>query len=384
MRSRWSWLGSVALAACIPEAPPAAEDPTADALLAQVGPGVVVPALDAAAPAFEALRVAAAGWASAPSDAEAQRAVADAWLPAFLAWQAVEVLQIGPAGSSLTVAGGRDLRDAIYSWPTVDACGVDRQIVLGEVGADDVGALLLDRTGLAAIEALAFSTPGVHRCPFSVDIARDGTWDALGVDAQASRRATFAASLASEVEAKLAALRLVWSPDGEAWGEVLATPGGDNAVYASRAASLDAVFRAMFYLEKSVKDAKIGRPMGLVSCPTESCADEAEAPFALASIAAIRANLAAFELLYRGADGVGFDDLLRERGHGDVDDAIQGALAAARAAAEVASVPMQTAAGDASSIELFDAIKALTDLLKADLAIVLTLSIPDEASGDND
>lgn len=369
---------------CVPAAAPEVEDPVADALLAQVGPGVVLPALGEATAPFDALRAAAVAWQAAPSDPELQRAVADAWTPAFVAWQALEPLQVGPAGSSLYVAGGRDLRDRIYSWPTVDPCGVDRQVVLGDVSPAAVAGLFVDRTGLAALEAIAFAPVGAHRCPFSVDIARDGTWDALGVEAQQARRATFAASLAEDVVAQLEALRAAWSPGEGGWGAVLASPGPENAAYARRGDALDAVFGAMFYVERSVKDGKIGRPIGRVSCPTESCAGEAESPFARASLPAIRSNLASIDALYMGADGVGFDDLLADRGHGDVDAAVVAALADARAAADAASVPLQDAMGDPAADALFDAVKALADLLEGDLATVLTLAIPDEAAGDND
>jgi predicted lipoprotein len=377
-------LAVLALSACVPAPPPTPDDPVADALLEQVGPGVVAPALDAVVAPFDALGSAAAAWATAPMDPARQAAVAEAWTPAFLAWQALEPLQIGPAGSSLTVPGGRDLRDRVYGWPVVDPCGVDRQVVLGEVSAEAVTGLLLDRTGLAALEALAFSRPGEHRCPFSVDIARDGTWDALGVEEQQARRATFAASLASDVVAQIATLRAAWSPDEAGWGATLASPGADNPAYASRDDAIDAVFGAMYYVERAVKDGKIGRPIGRVSCPTESCASEAESPFARASLPAIRVNLASIEATYLGAGGVGFDDLLLDRGHGDVDAAIQSALASARLAAEEAALPLQDAAGDPAADRLFDEVKAVADLFEGDLATVLTLAIPEEAAGDND
>ncbi|MFM2160834.1 MAG: hypothetical protein RLZZ383_346, partial [Pseudomonadota bacterium] len=359
--------------------------PAADALLAAYGPQVVLPALTAATPAFEALADAATAWSASPTDDSARVAVATAWQDAFLAWQHMELLQVGPAGSSLSVAGGADLRDRVYSWPTVDRCGVDRQTVLGGwESAGFVDGLLVDRVGLAAIESLALSPAGVHACAFSVDIARDGTWDALGVDAVQTRRAAYAAALAVSARDVLGELVQAWSPAGGDFSGVLATPGPDNVVYDDRAEALDAVFRGMFYVETSVKELKVGRPSGRLACPAESCAGDAEAQLADASLPAIRANLVAFEAAYLGGDGPGFDDLLVDRGFADVDDAMRLAVAGARAAADSASVPMEDAAGDPGASALYDALKGMTDLLKGDVATVLTLSVPSEAAGDND
>lgn len=384
-RMRCVLAAGIGLAGCVPMAPEDAPDPAADALLAAYGPQVVLPALTAATPAFEALADAAAAWSASPTDDSARLAVATAWQTAFLAWQHVEVLQVGPAGSSLSVAGGADLRDRVYSWPTVDRCGVDRQTVLGGWESDGfVDGLLVDRVGLAAIESLALSPAGVHACAFSVDIARDGTWDALGTASVQARRAVYGAALAADARDVVAELLRAWSPDGGDFSGVLATPGPQNDVYDDRDEALDAVFRAMFYVETSVKDLKVGRPSGRIACPAESCAGDAEAQLADASLPAIRANLASFEQVYLGADGPGFDDLLAARGFGDVDEAMRAAITGARDAADLVTLPMEDAAGDPSAVAVYDAIKVLTDLLKGDFATVLTLSIPSEAAGDND
>ena len=45
------------------------------------------------------------------------------------AWQELEGLQIGPAGSSLSTIGGQDLRDEIYSYPNVNRCRSDQETV---------------------------------------------------------------------------------------------------------------------------------------------------------------------------------------------------------------------------------------------------------------
>jgi predicted lipoprotein len=375
---------SLAGLACTP-AVEQADDPVADALLAAVGPAVIEPAVAAAAAPFDALVATTEAWAASPADEGLRATAGEAWRAAFLAWQAVEVMQVGPAGSSLSVVAGQDLRDRIYSWPTVDRCGVDRQTVLGGWEVDGFAeALLIDRIGLDAIESLLMSPAGVHACAFSVDIARDGTWDALGVESVQARRAAYAATLASAARANLDALASAWSAEGGNFSATLGTPTEDNPVYDDREEALDALFRAMFYVETAVKELKVGRPSGRIACPAESCAGDAEAQLADASLEAIRVNLASFEGLYLGAEGVGFDDLLVDRGFGDVDAAMRAAIAGAKAAADAATLPMEDATGDPAATALYDALKVVTDLLKGDFATVLTLAIPSEAAGDND
>src|SRR5262245_13532602 len=91
------------------------------ALLADVGPEVVLPALVRVAVEAEALELATQAWRDATGDGEAERVAAqEAWASLMTAWQEVEVLQIGPAASSLSAVAGEDLRDEVYSWPTVN------------------------------------------------------------------------------------------------------------------------------------------------------------------------------------------------------------------------------------------------------------------------
>ena len=75
--------------------------------------------------------------ASGAADVDATREAAQqAWREAMVAWQVVEVMQLGPAGSSFAAVGGEDLRDEIYSWPTVNTCRIDQELVLGEYASD--------------------------------------------------------------------------------------------------------------------------------------------------------------------------------------------------------------------------------------------------------
>src|SRR5688500_6527570 len=108
-------LGAVALgrsvAGCLPPDDPGDEGTDIELkVLGHVGPGVVLPALvdfrGRAASIAEAVRA----WGDAVAgdgDAEtAREAVQAAWRDAMASWQVLEVMQVGPAGSSLTTVGG--------------------------------------------------------------------------------------------------------------------------------------------------------------------------------------------------------------------------------------------------------------------------------------
>lgn len=356
-------------------------------VLAAVGPEVVEPTLARFSTELAALDGALDDWdAAAGGDTTAARtAVQDRWYAAMMVWQELELMQVGPAGSSLTAIAGEDLRDEVYSWPTVNPCRVDQEVVGG--GWTDSGwfsANLVNSYGLDALEHLVYA--GVDNvCPSQVDINADGTWNALGQDGVETQRIAFARVLTTHLAEQAADLAFIWSPNGENFSGALALSTGDTP-YTDEQEALNAVFHAMFYLEKTTKDRKLGQPLGEINCSTGTCPDDAEHLVSGASMDAVAANLRGFRTLFTGGSGAGVDDLLADLGHSDLaasiladtDNAI--AIADATAVSIDAGVESDPAAIDA----VFVAVKAVTDQLKGDLVTVLALEIPDEAAGDND
>jgi len=352
--------------------------------LAQVGPGVVMPALDAFVVESDALEGALAAWAAAPSEPAALLAARDAWVEAFLAWQVVEVLQIGPAASSLTAIAGADLRDEIYSWPTINACRVDQETVEAEWDRDGwFTENLVNSYGLDAIEHLLWAGPD-NDCPGQVPINEDGSWDALGDDGVAANRSAYAVALAGHISDQAVDLRDTWSPDGGDFSGALAS--ADGAPYPSSQDALNAVFDALFYVETMSKDRKLAVPLGLQDCGVDVCSSTVEALHSGLGAAAIAANLRAFRDLFTGADGDGIDDLLDELGEGELAARVVADTDRAIELADSLSVPLDQAVDQRTAeVEaLHDALKAIGDDLKGDLATVLTLQVPAEAAGDND
>ena len=357
-------------------------------LLGNVGPEVVLPALEDYQSAATILDQALNDWASAArtgSDAvSARQSAQDAYREAAISWQHVEMLQLGPAGSSLTVIAGQDLRDEVYSWPTINPCRVDQETVEAAWDSPDFFTVnLVNSYGLDAVEHLLFAAED-NACPGQVDINADGTWDALGADGVALNRAQFAVALSTGVNARVADLVAAWSVDGGDFGADLAKAGEGSSSYESMEEGLNAVYDALFYLELVTKDQKLAKPLGLIDCADATCPLDVEGLASGTSGAMIRANLEGFRTLFTGAEVEGLDDLLDELGHGDLAVQIVDAADAAILAVDALDGPLSEAVDSAEALALHDAVKVVTDLVKGDLATVLTLQIPNEAAGDAD
>lgn len=363
---------------------------TLAALLADVGPEVVRPALDRATTAADALVAAASAWEAAEvagsGGAEAQAAAQEAWWALMAAWQELELYQIGPLGSSITAVGGEDLRDEVYSWPTVNRCRVDQETVEASWDeADFFETSLVNVYGLDALEVVLYAPAGENACAETVAINAEGTWDALGVEGVQRSRAAYARALATHTAGVIDEIVARWDPEGGDFGAELARAGEDS-VYESPEQALNAVYDSLFYLETSTKDRKLGYAVGAGDCAESSCLSDIESPVAGGSHAWVAVNLRAFRTLYLGGDGTGVDDLLRALGEDALADAVISALDEADAAAAAVDAPFDEAmAADRAPVDaLYAAVKGVTDLLKGDVATVLLVTIPAEAAGDND
>ena len=357
-----------------------------DVLMA-VGSHVVAPGLvrfDAALVDFE---VALADWGDAvgSSDADpAQQLAQDRWIDAMLIWQELEVAQVGPAGSSLTAVAGEDVRDEIYSWPTVNPCRVDQEIVSnGWLDEGWFDATLVNSYGLDALEHLVYGGED-NACPGQVDINADGTWQAMTPDEVDQQRVAFGLALTDHLRQQSQDLAERWSPEAGNFSGALALAG--SSPYASAQEALNAVFDALFYLELVTKDRKLAQPLGLSNCSTTTCPDDAEHLISGISGDAIVANLVGFERLFTGGEGAGLDDLLRDLGHAELSDEILAEVAVAIETAEQSGLAVHDGveSNPAEMRAVYDAVKGVTDLLKGDLVTVLALTIPSEAAGDND
>ena len=170
----------------------------------------------------------------------------------------------------------------------------------------------------------------------------------------------------------------------------LADAGASGSGFGSEQIALNAVSDGLFYLEREVKDLKLGKPLGLYECTEASCPEAVESQYALVSREHVVNNLKGFQRIYAGCEasgGVGFDDLLRSLGAGSLADRMETDLAAAIGTAEAfptSDLRAGLAKHRTEFVALHAAVKKLTDELKTDFVTVLDLELPNIVEGDND
>lgn len=362
------------------------------AMLSNLGSNVIVPAIqtfvaeaDALADATTAARVAVG--------TTGQTAALDAARVSFGetmdAWQVIEVFQLGPAAAPGMATGAEGLRDQIYSWPTVNSCRVDQEIVSGDYeNPDFFESELVNVYGLDALEYLLHYTSAANTCAPQVDINSSGAWNALGASEVTLRRAEYAEVLAARIAADGATLLSAWQTG---FLEDLSTAGTSGSEFGSAQEAVNELFAALFYVELVVKDEKLAIPAGISDeCPTETCPNALESRWSGRSEQNIAANLTGFRAALLGgataSAGIGFDDFLVELGAPALATEMEAETDAAIAAALAIPGTMEEslASDPASVVAAHTAVKAMTDDLKSTFVTVLNLRVPDEGAGDND
>lgn len=288
--------------------------------------------------------------------------------------------------------GGRDFRDNIYAWPLFGRCAIEEEIVnRGYQSATFGTTVLANRRGLGAIEFLMFYEGADTACtPTSAAYA---PWMALSAPERDGRRTAYAARASRDVAERALALAADWASDGGNFPQTLRTAGAGNVTYPTTQAALNSITNAVFYIESEVKDIKLAGPLGLdmVACASDVCPALLESRFARRSKANIVANLEGLRRLLEGCGpnygGLGFDDLLVNVGAGTLAEALRSRVAAAQAAVVGVAEPDLDVAlltSRPSVRAVYDAIKAITDLLKTEFATVLDIELPGDLGTDND
>lgn len=353
-----------------------------NALLDSLVGQVIAPTQDAFIEAAATLEKAAGSYAESLDSADLKQ-TRDAFVAAMKLWQRLEMMQVGPAGAMGTVVGGQDLRDEIYSWPTVNPCRIDQETVEGVyLDPSTFQAEHINVRGLDALEYLLFNESTDNSCPPQNSINSNGSWDAVPDLAQA--RAQYAQTLAVLTRQRAEALRSAWK-NGFA-GE-LTSAGKGSGLFPSAQAGLNAIADALFYLDKETKDMKLAVPAGLSDCDDETCPSALESRFARISKEAIRANIEGFRLLFTGGEGLGFDDWLTGLGAETLATKMLKDIDAAIASLEAIEEPtlLEALSSDRKSVETaYFAVKAVTDELKSQFVGVLDLELPKAVEGDND
>lgn len=318
------------------------------------------------------------------SSAAARQAARTAWRTTMQRWSVAELFQFGPAGSKVESAGrdpihGRGIRDFVYAWPVVGRCRVEEQII-GRGYEKSWSQVQISGRGLFGLEYLLFYEGADHGC--SPNSAAGKGWAALDATSLASAKLDYAAALSADVAEQVHGLREAWSPDGGNFRQTLIDAQG----YENEQQALNTIAWSLLYIEKEVKDWKVGIPAGAT---LTSPVSQPEGTYSLSAIESIRENLRGFRALFQGCgengEGLGFDDWLNDVGQERLATDMLSALDGAEAA--VAAFPPLHEANRPELEALYQKLRALTSLLKADFfgaGSTLNLKLPAGVASDTD
>ncbi len=329
-------------------------------------------------------------------EAQARAAAQASWRGSMDVWQEAELFQVGPAA-----ANGGALRNRIYSYNSsspLSSCAVDQAVVLASQTGFDIQSRSFNSRGLDTIEYLLFKKSLAHTCP--ARIVETENWDQRPEQERRQLRCDYALKVAQDVSAAAQTLVQAWVPEGDNFRFRFVDP-------AQREANLEVLSDALFYIEKEVKDAKLGVPTGLqADCSQLACPEAVEAKYSETSFANIASNLRAFRTGLMGAEGPGFDDIIVSQGFPEVverfNDQIDDALALidqidtslyqqtqALAEGENQSACANSAANplthqEVSACSLHGLLKRITDAMRTDFVTIVDIDLPERAQSDND
>lgn len=310
--------------------------------------------------------------------------VQTAWRNAMHAWSVLEVMQVGPAASAAPTAGkdnyqGQGKRDLIYSWPQVARCRVDEQVALERYKSLGISSVGISGRGMFGLETLLFYPGSDTAC--SQNSTTADVWATFDAKTLQGRRLDYARALGQDVLGQARELSNAWASNADFRAKFV-----DASAYPDEQEAMNVLGWALIYVEREVKDWKLGVPTGVAAGAPVS---QVEAFYAGDQSSLLSQNIRGFRLLFEGCsanyEGIGFDDWLRAAGHEDLaEDIIE---AASGAEARFASLPRFAEATPSDLEAAYAAIKQLTDLLKADLfgaGSPLNLKLPASVEGDTD
>jgi predicted lipoprotein len=303
-------------------------------------------------------------------------------------WQEVEAFQFGPLTDEAST-----LRYDIYTWPLINPCAVDRQVSLMAQNPAAFSLASDDSTkSLSGMEYLLFDNDSLHACK-DTETATQG-WNEKTEAVRQELRCGYLKLLAADLVTQAEKLQNTWNDGSQGYHYQLIAEGTDSELQSR----LNVISDSLFYLDGTVKDKKLGAPLGLNdACRTGVCPEQMEHTFSNESLIAIQHNLIGFQAAFNA----GFDDYLKAAGgeelatrmQSDLDKAAstaetlagQNTLAGFIAGLDQAACAATTAAERKSEIcALYHDVKAITDELKTEFVEILKLSTPAQSSGDND
>ncbi len=308
----------------------------------------------------------------------------------ILAWEVVEVFQLGPLGSVSNVELGQSLRAAIYSYDAFKACTVDVNLVNGRyLNEGFIAGQTYDSQGLLAVEQLLFAPVNENLCPSTSPINREGSFAALAEEDRLVRRKAYLAVLLDGVREALDTIEGVWP----SYLIELNNYTSSEGAFMDYRDVLEDLYVALFYVETYVKDRKLGRVLGLYEpCTDDVCPKLLELYHSGLSGFSIRENLGAFFDLYIDANAkTGFDAWVESVAGSDRATLIRDEANQAKSSCALLPDSLRPILESGRGSEGFDVIETCFNNLqtmlttyKAELPSLLGVNPPMESASDTD
>ena len=326
------------------------------------------------------------------------RRAQDQFKETMLSYHFAEAVSAGPLSNR-----GKFLADNIYSWPYIDYCGVDREVVKRSQGEVANPRLIHTVKGLGALEYLLFEESLNPRCNLRAnqDVR---AWTQKSVQEKRKDRCKQAQVAVGELVAKTTQLEAEWNPQqGNFVKQSI-----DGSAYPTLKAATNALVDSMFIGIEKLKDTRLGKPLGRhKECLSDDkkCPELAEHALSGIGLEAVVAQMAGFKAAWTGdhdgVNGFGLSDFVRHSGAGsaaqqmdrfirDVEESSELLLDGETLQTKISL--MESSACLATTKEnrqvpvcgLHADIREVANTLKIEIFTILSLQVPSFGQGDND
>lgn len=334
-------------------------------------------------------------YTSNESQVEAAVVLKIKWKNSMELYHQLEPLQIGPLAEN-----NFELLDKIYSFPSTNFCGIDIEIYRKMTEPDYKLTSATNKLGLDAIEYILFQNDFKHGC--SKNSKSIGNWEQLDSNTKNQARCSYLKSLSTEIKQSTYELH-------NKWKNFLKSNKSDN--YQNL---FNDIFFAMYFIEKNTKDQVVGVPTGLskksTQCFSRFCTKKVEHIDSHMSKKQILANVKTIDALFSGIEsekneGFGIYDLLESKNDkfsSNVSKNIKRSLSYLITQLNklpenfniytdilhVESYDKCTQSNKkqrfVESCSLYHDLKELSQLLKIDLPVALSVKLPVDTEGDGD
>lgn len=256
-------------------------------MLENLGTNIIVPAYDTLARRANLLEISAVQFTESPNEENLGK-LRDAWLSAYIAYQHCAYFNFGPADVLVFNA-------SVNTFP-VSKIKIDDNISSGSYDLDAISSN--SEKGFAALDYLLYG----------LDPSPEFVVEQFDTDDEAPARRQYLLDVIADLKSRCDAVFVRWSPAGENYiGTFVSLTGND--VGSATGMLLNA---AIQYLERDVRDGKIGIPLGVRSLNVP-IPGNCEALYAQQSIPLATESIKALQKIYLGkgiSEGIGFDDYL--------------------------------------------------------------------------